>query len=216
MATTITKTEKLVGKRIRRREDPRLITGTATYVDDIKMPGMHLRGDCAQPACRGEDPLDRHQQSRGDCRACAAVFTGEDTENVGAGAVRRVAAGAARPASSHSGDGSRVFRGASGGGGGRDRPLHRARRGGSDRSRLRRAAGGGRSGKGARAGRAAGASAVAGQHRVQLSPGRRRRRQGVRRGRRGREAAHHQPAPDSEGHGNARRGGRVARGGPRS
>ena len=40
MATTITKTEKLVGKRIRRREDPRLITGTATYVDDIKMPGM--------------------------------------------------------------------------------------------------------------------------------------------------------------------------------
>ncbi len=41
MATTITKTETLVGKRIRRREDPRLITGTATYVDDIKMPGMH-------------------------------------------------------------------------------------------------------------------------------------------------------------------------------
>jgi carbon-monoxide dehydrogenase large subunit len=38
--TTITKTEKLVGKRIRRREDPRLITGAATYVDDIKMPGM--------------------------------------------------------------------------------------------------------------------------------------------------------------------------------
>ena len=41
MATTITKTETLVGKRIRRLEDPRLITGTATYVDDIKMPGMH-------------------------------------------------------------------------------------------------------------------------------------------------------------------------------
>src|SRR3981081_842130 len=41
MATTITKTETLVGKSIRRREDPRLITGTATYVDEIKMPGMH-------------------------------------------------------------------------------------------------------------------------------------------------------------------------------
>jgi aerobic carbon-monoxide dehydrogenase large subunit len=39
--TTITKTETLVGKRIRRKEDPRLITGTATYVDDIKLPGMH-------------------------------------------------------------------------------------------------------------------------------------------------------------------------------
>ena len=41
MATTITKTDTYVGKRIRRREDPRLITGTATYLDDIKMPGMH-------------------------------------------------------------------------------------------------------------------------------------------------------------------------------
>ena len=39
-ATTVTKTEKLVGKRIRRREDPRLLTGTATYVDDLKLPGM--------------------------------------------------------------------------------------------------------------------------------------------------------------------------------
>ena len=42
MATTTAKPETLIGKRIRRREDPRLITGTATYVDDIKMPGMHF------------------------------------------------------------------------------------------------------------------------------------------------------------------------------
>ena len=41
MATTITKTEPLVGKAIRRKEDPRLITGMATCVDDIEMPGMH-------------------------------------------------------------------------------------------------------------------------------------------------------------------------------
>ena len=41
MATIVTKAEPLVGKRIRRREDPRLITGTATYVEDIQMPGMH-------------------------------------------------------------------------------------------------------------------------------------------------------------------------------
>jgi carbon-monoxide dehydrogenase large subunit len=34
---------KLVGERIKRREDPRLIQGRATYVDDIKLPGMlHL------------------------------------------------------------------------------------------------------------------------------------------------------------------------------
>ena len=47
--TTITKTEKLVGKRIRRREDPRLITGTATYVDDIKMPGMYYAAILRSP-----------------------------------------------------------------------------------------------------------------------------------------------------------------------
>lgn len=31
---------KVVGARIKRREDPRLITGTATYTDDIKLPGL--------------------------------------------------------------------------------------------------------------------------------------------------------------------------------
>jgi carbon-monoxide dehydrogenase large subunit len=40
MATTLTKLKKLVGQRIRRKEDPRLITGTATYVEDIKRPDM--------------------------------------------------------------------------------------------------------------------------------------------------------------------------------
>src|SRR6185436_12593102 len=34
---------KLIGERIKRREDPRLIQGRATYVDDIKISGMlHL------------------------------------------------------------------------------------------------------------------------------------------------------------------------------
>ncbi|HWO73437.1 MAG TPA: xanthine dehydrogenase family protein molybdopterin-binding subunit, partial [Dehalococcoidia bacterium] len=31
---------KFVGEPVRRREDPRLITGKATYVDDVKLPGM--------------------------------------------------------------------------------------------------------------------------------------------------------------------------------
>src|SRR2546426_5058001 len=30
----------MVGAPVKRREDPRLITGQATYVDDIKLPGM--------------------------------------------------------------------------------------------------------------------------------------------------------------------------------
>ena len=31
---------KLVGDRIKRREDPRLIQGRGTYVDDVKLAGM--------------------------------------------------------------------------------------------------------------------------------------------------------------------------------
>ena len=40
---TTTRLPKLVGEPIRRREDPRLITGHGTYVDDLKLSGMlHL------------------------------------------------------------------------------------------------------------------------------------------------------------------------------
>jgi aerobic carbon-monoxide dehydrogenase large subunit len=31
---------KMIGSRVKRREDPRLITGRATYVDDLRLPGM--------------------------------------------------------------------------------------------------------------------------------------------------------------------------------
>jgi carbon-monoxide dehydrogenase large subunit len=31
---------KMVGARVRRKEDPRLITGSSTYVDDLRIPGM--------------------------------------------------------------------------------------------------------------------------------------------------------------------------------
>jgi len=83
MATTITKPETLVGKRVRRREDPRIITGTATYVDDIKMPGMHhaciVRSPYAAALIKGIDKsvaLDRP--------GVVAVFTGDDVASLGA------------------------------------------------------------------------------------------------------------------------------------
>ena len=83
MATpTITKTEKLVGKRIKRREDPRLITGTATYVDDIQMPGMHhaciVRSPHAAARIKSIDVKPAL-----DTPGVVAVFTGRDTEGVG-------------------------------------------------------------------------------------------------------------------------------------
>ena len=32
--------ERLIGKSIKRREDPRFITGRGTYVDDVKIAGL--------------------------------------------------------------------------------------------------------------------------------------------------------------------------------
>jgi len=82
MATTITKVEKLVGKRIRRREDPRLLTGTATYVDDIQMPGMHyaaiVRSPHAAARIRSIDTKEAAQTP-----SVAAIYTGKDTAKIG-------------------------------------------------------------------------------------------------------------------------------------
>ncbi len=83
MATpTITRTEPLVGKRIKRREDPRLITGTATYVEDIQMPGMHhaciVRSPHGAARIRGIDT-----KAAQELPGVVAVFTGQDTANVG-------------------------------------------------------------------------------------------------------------------------------------
>ena len=43
MVATVPVLPKLVGQRVKRREDPRLIQGRATYVDDLKFAGLkHL------------------------------------------------------------------------------------------------------------------------------------------------------------------------------
>src|SRR5437764_7552550 len=82
MATTIITTEKLSGKRIRRKEDPRLITGTATYVDDIKMPGMHHACIVRSPHAAARIRSINTQPALGR-PGVVAVFTGADVESVG-------------------------------------------------------------------------------------------------------------------------------------
>src|SRR5579885_809958 len=81
MATTV-KQEALVGKKIRRREDPRLITGTATYVDDIKMPGMHHACIVRSPhaAARIKSLNVKPALER---PGVVAVFTGADVKDLG-------------------------------------------------------------------------------------------------------------------------------------
>jgi carbon-monoxide dehydrogenase large subunit len=82
MATTTTKPETLIGKRIRRREDPRLITGTATYVEDIQMPGMHFAVIVRSPhAAANIRSIDTKKAAAS--KGVTAVFTGKDTEAVG-------------------------------------------------------------------------------------------------------------------------------------
>src|SRR5262245_18074330 len=81
--TTITKTEKLVGKRIRRREDPRLITGTATYVDDVKMPGMHYAAILRSPHAAAKIKSIDVSKAKA-LKGVLAVFTGKDTKDAGA------------------------------------------------------------------------------------------------------------------------------------
>src|SRR5438094_7807419 len=82
MATTITQTETFVGKRVRRREDPRLITGTATYVEDIQMPGMHYAVIVRSPhAAAGIRSIKTKQAETAP--GAVAVYTGKDTERVG-------------------------------------------------------------------------------------------------------------------------------------
>ena len=82
MATTTTKPETLFGKKIRRREDPRLLTGTATYVDDIKMPGMHHACVVRSPhaAARIKSLNVKPALARA---GVAAVFTGADVKDLG-------------------------------------------------------------------------------------------------------------------------------------
>ena len=83
MATTVSKPDLLVGKSIRRREDPRLLTGTAIYLDDVKMPGM-------QHACIVRSPHGAARIKSINAKAAldrpgvAAVFTGADIVKLGA------------------------------------------------------------------------------------------------------------------------------------
>ena len=68
---------KLVGERVKRREDPRLIQGRGTYVDDVKIVGMlHLafkRSDVAHGRIRKVDV-----SAAAAMAGVEAVFTGAD------------------------------------------------------------------------------------------------------------------------------------------
>src|SRR5262245_63591663 len=73
--------ERMFGKSIKRREDPRLITGKGTYVDDVKLPGTTYAAFVRSPHAHA-------RIGRIDTAAAAAhpgvlaVFTGADMSGV--------------------------------------------------------------------------------------------------------------------------------------
>ena len=68
---------KLVGQRIKRNEDPRLLTGQALFVDDVNLPGMlhaaFLRSDYAHAILKSIDVSAARERA-----GVIAVFTAED------------------------------------------------------------------------------------------------------------------------------------------
>src|SRR5262245_50500779 len=72
---------KFVGMPIKRREDPRLITGTATYVDDLQLPGMTYMALLRSPYAHARLTRIDTQAVRGDPRLLA-VLTGDDIAEV--------------------------------------------------------------------------------------------------------------------------------------
>ncbi|MFQ5914780.1 MAG: xanthine dehydrogenase family protein molybdopterin-binding subunit [Nitrospinota bacterium] len=80
--TQALKAPKFIGERVKRREDPRLIQGLAHYVDDIAPAGcLHVgivRSPHAHARLKSVDPSPALALS-----GVTAVFTGEDTKDIG-------------------------------------------------------------------------------------------------------------------------------------
>jgi carbon-monoxide dehydrogenase large subunit len=73
----MTTTPRLIGAEVKRKEDPRLITGTSAYVTDISLPGLHhvafVRSPHAHARIRG---IDTSAARRRD--GVRLVVTGQD------------------------------------------------------------------------------------------------------------------------------------------
>src|SRR5919197_1597523 len=73
--------ERLVGKAIKRREDPRFITGRGQYVDDVKLPGMTYAAFVRSPHAHARiRKIDTGAALKHP--GVVAVFTGKDMTGV--------------------------------------------------------------------------------------------------------------------------------------
>lgn len=81
MAEAVQVTERFIGRPLRRREDPRLMTGEGSFLDDVRLPGMSyaavLRSPLAHAAIKSID-VSRARTMPG----VIAVFTGADLADI--------------------------------------------------------------------------------------------------------------------------------------
>ncbi len=81
MATTVAAPARVFGSGIRRREDPRLLTGTARYTADFTLPGQLYAAILRSP--HGHARIRKIGSSAAKAApGVVAVFTGADTEGV--------------------------------------------------------------------------------------------------------------------------------------
>jgi len=81
MATTVVAPARVFGSGIKRREDPRLLTGTARYTADMTLPGQLYASILRSP--HGHARITRIATAAAQAApGVAAVFTGADTEGV--------------------------------------------------------------------------------------------------------------------------------------
>ena len=72
---------RIFGSAIRRREDPRLLTGTGTFTDDISLPGMLYVAFVRSPHAHARIKRVDTTRAKG-APGVAAIFTGADTAGV--------------------------------------------------------------------------------------------------------------------------------------
>ncbi|MFN8664399.1 MAG: xanthine dehydrogenase family protein molybdopterin-binding subunit [Thermomicrobiales bacterium] len=81
MTATVEAPQKYVGQPLRRREDPKLMTGSGRFLDDIKLPGMSYAAVLRSPVAHANIVSIDTSKARA-MPGVIGVFTGEDMADV--------------------------------------------------------------------------------------------------------------------------------------
>ena len=69
--------ERMIGKALKRREDPRLMTGAGQFLDDVRLPGMTYAALVRSPLAHARIESIDTSTAR-SMPGVVGVFTGED------------------------------------------------------------------------------------------------------------------------------------------